>query len=71
MTPCTYRGEIWRHVTSKLCGSRGAQVPVYRCTRHVICCETKYQHGQSERVCLTCPDYERRASDDPKAAAPS
>jgi len=57
MTPCTHLGEVWRHVQSKLCATRGVQVPIYRCEKYVICCETKYRHGQSERCCLACDDY--------------
>jgi hypothetical protein len=57
MTPCTHLGEVWRHVPSKLCGTRGVHVPIYRCPLHVICTLTKYRHGQLERCCLACDDY--------------
>ena len=56
MTPCQYRREIWRYATSKLCGYRGQQVPVYRCSLHVICTYRPYSHNQAEMVCLRCPD---------------
>lgn len=74
MTPCTHRGPVWRHVTSKLCGSRGAQVPIYRCSLHTICTLTKYRHGQPERCCLACDDYTcetKEAEHDPKDSAPA
>ena len=56
MTPCTHRREIWRYATSKLCGYRGQQVAVYRCSLHVICTYRPYSHNQAEMVCLRCPD---------------
>ena len=58
MTPCTHRGEIWRNVPSKLCGSRRQLVPIYRCSLHTICTPTKYKHGQPETCCLVCDDYQ-------------
>jgi len=70
MTPCTHLGEVWRHVPSKLCGTRGVHVPIYRCPLHVICTQTKYRHGQPERCCLACDDYEpcqtKEAQHDPE-----
>ena len=75
MTPCTHLGLVWRHVTSKLCGSRGAQVPIYRCDLHTICTLTKYRHGQPERCCLACDDYQpcetKEAQHDPKDSPPA
>lgn len=57
MTPCTHRGPAVFTVHSKLCGSRGAREPVYRCSIYTICTHRKYRHGQTEQVCLACDDY--------------
>ena len=54
---CRHRREVWRYAINKLCGYRGQSVPIYRCTLHTICTQTKYRHGQLERCCLACDDY--------------
>lgn len=69
MTPCIHRGEIWRHAVSKLCGSRGQQVPVYRCGLHVICTHRPYSHNQAEIVCLRCEDYTEATNDGENTSA--
>lgn len=71
LIPCTYRGEIWRYATSKLCGYRGQSVPVYRCSLHVICTYRPYSHTQAEMVCLRCPDSKEVDRDQAQNTSPT
>lgn len=69
MTPCVYRGEVFREERNQFCGFKKDLEKIYRCRLHVLCCERKWKHGQTERCCLTCDDYEGRRDDERKDAS--
>lgn len=68
MTPCIHRGEHWRDATNQLCGWRGLPEPIYRCRLHVICSWRKYRHGQPEKVCVACSDYNTESAQEANRA---
>jgi hypothetical protein len=53
---CVHRGEQIRTMTSDLCGTRGHELPVYRCKLHKECTHRKVCRGQDDavRICVGC-----------------
>lgn len=56
MIPCVHRKEVFEVVKNTLCGFRGTDTEIYRCSIFIFCTYRPYKHNQAERICLRCED---------------